>query len=70
MLKYDIWGTFCHIAFENRFNGSRGLLKIRIMISQKIHEYSILATLLFLEERRLLRYPKREVLILSYSCLS
>ena len=35
MLKYDIWGTFCCIAFENPFNGNRGLLKIRIMNSHK-----------------------------------
>ena len=49
MLKYDIWGTFCHIAFENRFNGGRGLLKIQIMISHKeIHEDSISTTLRFL----------------------
>ena len=35
MLKVDIWGTFCCIAFENPFNGNRGLLKIEIMISHK-----------------------------------
>ena len=49
MLKYGIWWTFCHIAFENRFNGSRGLLKIRIMIPHKeIHKFSISTTLIFL----------------------
>ena len=49
MLKYDIWGTFCCIAFENRFNGDWGLLKNQIIIShKKINKSSISTTLLFL----------------------